>query len=448
MTGPHDGAPYDHRVRHACAQVRTTILLIAAFAAALLAGALYARHGSGYLARLASPDLAPHADFETFWLSARAVWDGVDLYDTHAELVNLNPPLVSFLLAPLGLLDPMVGYRVLVLLTVVLIGASMVLVARELRLGAGPAMLAIAALLVSTPMLGTLGLGQIYGLLVAGLTACWLADRHGRPIMAGVALGLVVAVKPSLALLLLLPVVRRRWWTLTAALLAGWFATLVGRLATGDGSFPRWLAVLAAEPLSTYFDNASLPATVTRLGSATEWGRPLIELPGATVIGYLLAAAVLGFTLWRVRRAGPIGGPPGEPDTGLWACAAAALLASPIAWHTYLVLLAPAVLLLIALRRWPVVLLSLALPLIGGEWPRLWFVDGSASALPLSLWCGVLLVYWLALLPPAQRRAAAKAPAQRGVTSAATSTASGTGDSTEATPDPEVISLYSPSTRP
>jgi hypothetical protein len=384
-------------VREAFTHVRTTALLLVAFGATMLAGALYVRYGSDYLNRLAAPDLDPHADFETFWLSTRAVWDGADLYATDAELVNLNPPLVSFLLAPLGLLDPMVGYRALVLLTLVMIIGSMVVVARELRLGAGPAMLAIAALLVSTPMLGTLGLGQIYGLLVVGLTVGWLADRRGHPIAAGVALGLVVAIKPSLALLLLFPVVRRQWWTLTAALLAGWFATLLGWLATGGGSFPRWLAVVAAEPLSTYFDNASLPATVARLFSATEWGRPLLELPGTMVIGYLVAAAVLAVTLWRVRRAS-------EPDTGLWACTAAALLASPIAWHNYLLLLAPAVLLLIALRRWPVVLLLLALPLIGGEWTRLWFVDGSASALPLSLWCGVLLAYWLALLPPASPR--------------------------------------------
>ena len=106
-----------------------------------------------------------------------------------------------------------------------------------------------------------------------------------------------------------------------AALLAGSFATLLGWLAPG-AVVPALDRRAVAEPLSTYFDNASLPATVTRLGRrATEWGRPLIELPGAIVIGYLLAAAVLAFTLWRV----PGGWRRRRPDTGLWACAAAAL---------------------------------------------------------------------------------------------------------------------------
>jgi hypothetical protein len=38
--------------------------------------------------------------------------------------------------------------------------------------------------------------------------------------------------------------------------------------------------------------------------------------------------------------------------------------------------------------------------MIGMEWPPFWYgEDGTASALPLSLYCAILLTYWAALLP-------------------------------------------------
>ena len=78
-------------------------------------------------------------------------------------------------------------------------------------------------------------------------------------------------------------------------------------------------------------DNASLPGLAVRLG-----------LPSA--IGTLLGLAVLVGTLvvlgrWR-RQVDPAG-------TAPWAVLAAGLLMSPIAWHNYLMLLWPGVLLLL-----------------------------------------------------------------------------------------------------
>jgi hypothetical protein len=52
--------------------------------------------------------------------------------------------------------------------------------------------------------------------------------------------------------------------------------------------------------------------------------------------------------------------------------------------------------------QWPVVTLMLALAMIGKEWPLIWYgSDNTALALPLSLYCGILLTYWMALLPSA-----------------------------------------------
>src|SRR5918992_1382819 len=123
------------------------------------------------LERISTDSMAIHGDFDTFWRSAAALWEGRDVYDTGARLTNLNPPFWILLVSPL--------------------------------------------------VLATLSLGQIYPVLALGLVAAWVADRRGRPSISGGALGLVVAIKPSLAPVLLWLLVRRRWRAFGVSLASG-----------------------------------------------------------------------------------------------------------------------------------------------------------------------------------------------------------------------------------
>jgi len=162
--------------------------------------------------------------------------------------------------------------------------------------------------------------------------------------------------------------------------------------AAGPASFFVWLRSSVSTPVVTYFANAALPGTVVRLTSLNAWSRPVTELPGGLQIGVALGLAVLGGSAWVVRK--PMRD--ATPDPAFWAITAAALLVSPIAWYTYLLLLMPGLLVLLALGRWPMVVLALGLSLIGEEWPSLW-----NSAFPLSLYSGILLTYWAVLLSAA-----------------------------------------------
>ena len=81
--------------------------------------------------------------------------------------------------------------------------------AAVLGLRVGWAVVVSGALLVSSPLLGTLALGQMYQIVALFLVAAWVADRRGRPIISGVVLGLAVALKPMLAPMVLWPLVRR-----------------------------------------------------------------------------------------------------------------------------------------------------------------------------------------------------------------------------------------------
>jgi hypothetical protein len=81
---------------------------------------------------------------------------------------------------------------------------------------------------------------------------------------------------------------------------------------------------------------------------------------------------------------------------------AASLLASPIAWHNYLVLLGPGVLLLLARGRCGPAFLLLALQSIPAQWPLLWDGEGTvAASLAMTLYLCILLAHWLVFLAAA-----------------------------------------------
>jgi Glycosyltransferase family 87 len=352
-----------------------------ALAALVLAGWLYVRFGSGNFARLAATDMYWHVDFESFWRSAVALREGADLYRTGMTTVNLDPPLLAVLLLPLAWLAPLTAYHLFALLNLVLMVGSVIAVAERVRLRPGWAMAAVAALLASSPLHGTLALGQVYGLLTAALTVAWLAERRGRAVLAGVAIGLAIALKPSLLPLLAWPVLRRRWEMLAAAIAAATAATGVGALAAGWGATVEWFGVLHAVRPDGFLDNDSLACLAVRFGLPT-WP------------GYVVASVLMVITLYRARR---------RRVLAAWSITAAALLLAPIAWNNYLVLLAPAVPLLLAMRRIGATLPLMTLPLIGIEWSSLLGQD-TAGRIGASLYCGMLLTFWVVLtFGPADR---------------------------------------------
>ena len=342
------------------------------------------------LSRIATESMEVHADFDSFWRSARAMLEGGDIYDTGVELVNLNPPVWTVLISPLGLLEPLTAYRVFVLVSLVVVIGYLAWTVEELRLRPGWTAVGIAMLLLSSPLLATLALGQVYPVLALGLVVSWMADRRGRQEVSGAALGLVVALKPSLLPVLLWPLVRRRWRAVGAALVAGGVATLVGVIVLGPGATWDYVGVLRDRSVSPYWDNASLPAAAARLFTENSYAQNIATLPWMVPVGYALGVAAILLSAMRVRHG---------PEVGLWVLVAASLLASPIAWHNYLVLLGPGILLLLARGMAAPAFLLLALQSIPAQWPLLWNQKGTVVAsLAMTLYLYILVAHWLALL--------------------------------------------------
>ena len=214
------------------------------------------------------------------------------------------------LTVPFAFLEPLTGYRLFVALMALLQAAALLWMLYELRPGGrvGPlaGALAVMALLVSSPLLATLALGQMYPVLTLGLVAAWAWDRRDREAASGVALGLLVALKPSLAPLLLWPLVRRRWGALGVAMAAGAAATLAGAIVVGRGATMGWVDLMLGTTANPYWDNASLPAAAARLFTEHEFGESVAMLPG------MVSVFGLGGSRWSslprtARGAGPSG---------------------------------------------------------------------------------------------------------------------------------------------
>src|SRR5215210_354433 len=342
------------------------------------------------LARISTKSMAFHVDFDSFWRSARAVLEGQSIYDTGVDLVNLNPPLWTVLISPLGLLEPITAYRVFVLISLIVVVGYLAWTVEELRLRPGWTVVGVVMLLFSSPLLATLALGQVYPVLALGLVAAWVADRRNVQEISGASLGLVVALKPLLLPALLWPFARRRWRALLAALISGAVATLLGVIVLGPGETLDYIGVLREQPVSAYWDNASLPSAAARLFTENPYAQNVARLPWMVGIGFALGIIAIVLTTMGVRHGS---------EAGLWALVAASLLASPIAWHNYLLILAPGILLLLARGRVATALLLLALQAIPPQWSEPWRGESTVlAALALTLYFYILVAHWLAFL--------------------------------------------------
>jgi arabinofuranan 3-O-arabinosyltransferase len=150
---------------------------------------------------------------------------GWDIYNenfNHVDPHYLYPPGGTLLLAPFGYLPVDASRYWFIALSTVAILLSAYLLVRLFRFPATSAALPalILAMFLTESVTSTLVYTNINGFILLGeiLFLTWLLDgRHSREWLAGIAIGMTLVVKPSLAPLLLLPLLNRQWRALAAA---------------------------------------------------------------------------------------------------------------------------------------------------------------------------------------------------------------------------------------
>ena len=261
--------------------------------------------------------------FGLFYRSVSTWLQGGDPYHViltvsgRLDLPNLNPPIWFLVFAPVAWLPIDVAALVWAGLTLAALAASLVLSdqigdSRPWRSWRG------LALLAAPTIWDTLVRGQVYPFVLLPLAAGWFFACRGRWSSSAVLLGLAISLKPPLFLIVVaLFWADRRFSLKTAAASAAW--SLAPVLVVPPVDFPRWLAVTREAPIQLWL-NSSWTALATRwLGS----------LAGDGVL-----VAVIGLTVLIGLRTC-------DREAAIAVGVCASLLASPITWPSYFVLLIP-----------------------------------------------------------------------------------------------------------
>lgn len=318
-----------------------------------------------------------YTDFLQEWLSARNHLDGAPVYRQVRESVgahmpdrrrpdgsspaiaftdpatgavigemkyNAHPPAAVLIAVPFAALDYPRAHLAWNLVTFALFLTAVAAVVRELGIPFGwPAVFPAAILLLGNPVLNQIYQGQLNFLLAALVTAAWIADRRGRPGLAGVAVGLAGAAKLYPLFLAAYFLFTRRWTGLAAAAAVFLAANGAAALLFGTDAYRDYFGVVVpniAGQFQTDWQNLSLTGFWLRLfetAPVRDWVGP----ESAAIAGQafakalsLVAVAVVARACWRAT----------DRDSRDWAFALAVvgmLLVSPITWGHYSLLLLP-----------------------------------------------------------------------------------------------------------
>ncbi|TAK36271.1 MAG: DUF2029 domain-containing protein [Chloroflexota bacterium] len=333
-------------------------------------------------------------DFGSFLMSGRAAREGLDPYGAHAFVLpgfdtqnyglNLNPPISVLAFRALSDLDPVMMFRAwfglsmaLYVLVLVLLGHAYATRVTFVR---------IVWALGLAGLWSSLHLGQIYTLLFATGVAAWLLLKRKRLVLAGLLIGILVAIKPNFVVWPVLLLAAGYPVAALPALLSGAVLSAVPLLVFGPSVYSSWLQVLPAATATGAATNGSLIGLMDRLGM------PWVGIAAATVL--LLAIATWA---WRCR------------PCILFLSAVAitsSLLAAPLAWEGYTLLLLP----VFFERSWGPLLTTAAVLLL----PPAGLVMDLSRAFPWSLFTlgsaynAALLLVFIALAMEALRPLASR----------------------------------------
>ncbi len=270
-------------------------------------------------------------DFPNYYTAGRLVAEGSDLsrlYDDawFQEQIHRSgipeqgkfspfPPPTALLFAPLSLLPPIEALRVMTMLNLVLLLASVMLLSKILSLT--PARAALLVLVSGAGLWNCFRFGQLYVALSASVILGYYLFIKGRPLLAGIAFGILIPVKYYPVIFLPYFLVKKEWRVVLGA--AGSAAAL-GALSVavmGWEVHREFLLHILGKHLASDFSGQTPYATAFQSWDSLlhrlfmyhpeENPSPLVNAPVLIpVLKLLIAGSILAATsvvLWKVRTA-------------------------------------------------------------------------------------------------------------------------------------------------
>ncbi|WP_328397273.1 glycosyltransferase family 87 protein [Nocardia sp. NBC_00416] len=235
-------------------------------------------------------------DYKPVYQASLDFLNGREVYTANFDSVDphyLYPPSGTLLIAPIAVIDYEKSRWLFILLNAVAILIAWYLLLRlfnyTLRSIAAPALL--LAMFLSETVINTLVFTNVNGCLLLAEILFLILLLRRRDVWAGVVLGLSMAVKPTLAPLLVIALVRKQWTLVATAVAVPVALTAVAWPLSRDPE--RFFTLTAPYLFETrdYF-NSAIP------GNAEYYGLP----PWLTWTIRLTMAAVVLVSLWLLYR--------------------------------------------------------------------------------------------------------------------------------------------------
>jgi hypothetical protein len=340
------------------------------------------------------PGSRHYAAFGAYWVSGSAVSHGLNPYAPYPEInpshiltpggqrtiidINLNPPCMLPLFQILSHLSLVkVGIIWTTVSLTLLLSATWLLVRHRPEMQVRQ----VVWLLLAISVFDTIICEQIYLLLLFLSAVAWVCADNKRDVIAAIALGLLVAIKPTTLFwpIFLFLAGHRRLALRSLAVTV--IVSGVPLLLYGWDVYREWLTVLKADNHWILPTDIAIPAYFTRIGQRD-----------AGLLAALALFAVLAWWVWRRR-------PNLEVVSGTALCAT--LLCAPLAWYGYSLMLAP----VFVAHRWSKMETTAAFFLATpyAVWAFLLFPLGPRMSLSAG-GAGYFVAVWIILISYVQKR--------------------------------------------
>jgi hypothetical protein len=231
---------------------------------------------------------------------------------------NLNPPTWLPLFALIAHFDPNRAVRGWTLFSAALYIGSAALLVREYQSHLQHRQ--ILWFLWAWPVFNSLFLGQNYAIITALGVGAWVLLERNRPVAAGICLGLLIAAKPNFGVWAIFLVLSGRRYAAVVAVVVAAACGVIPVVLYGPEVYSQWLQAVAMDPHWMFTFEVSLMGFATRLGHR-------IIGEGAALCVLVISSV---FVFWKR--------PSLRNTSGI--ALSVAILASPLSWIHYLMIIA------------------------------------------------------------------------------------------------------------
>lgn len=277
----------------------------------------------------------PGSDFEQDYVAAVNLMNGLPIY----QAANAHPPFNALFFAPFTLLSAQQAFLAFGLLSLALLCVNIAMIRAGLKLTTDDSLLLLSCFIFWPATTATVCLGQSSIIWAGAITAGWLCEKKGQPVLAGVFVGLATLLKLIPGLIIVSWYVGKRRRAANSATLVVLAGFLLMFALAGLHEVLYFFLVRIPENSLAYIDfygNASITGTTEKLfGGNDGYSRSFAELPLLVSAIKVAVSAALVYWTMRLCRESSADSTPRIGDYRYALVIVAMLLLSPLTWHHY-----------------------------------------------------------------------------------------------------------------